>query len=150
MALDIKGDNFTIPEVLLEECQVNVDSLEEFVHEFVHYFLCKKKLKEKMYFNIGNGRQVDSLISRAFPIVYYSDLHEIKTSAITYLVLQKMKDLTFDKDYILNSMFRNLIYSEKLDQSRAAYLFDKSLESKSCQKLSGNIFETILKLKEKF
>lgn len=150
MALDIEGDNFIIPESLLEDCQINVDTLEEFVHEFVHYFLCKQKLKEKMYFNIGNGRQVDSLISRAYPNVYHSDLHEIKTSAITFLILQKMKDLTFDKDFILNAMLGNLLYSEKLDESRAAFLFEKSLESKSCQKLSKNIFETILKLKERF
>ena len=62
---------------------------EEIVHEIAHVYLCQGK--KAFNGNIGSQKNVDKIIQSKYKKdSFWSDLHEIKTSAVTFLVLEKL------------------------------------------------------------
>src|SRR5882762_3696316 len=75
--------------------------LESVVHEFSHIYDCLGKAAYKWK---GDEYKVAKLIEKNYPTEFEQDLHELRVSAITYLVLEPHTD----KQAILDSACSNV------------------------------------------
>jgi len=97
---------------------------EELVHELVHVYLCSGQEAFKF---VGSQHVVADLIKAKYKTETGRNRTEIKTSAITFLVLQPLGQT--DLNTVISNMHSNINYADpkEADQKFYSYIADKKL-----------------------